>query len=133
MSQAVEIRRRTDQPLVDQLLDDFVAQTVDIHGAARDEVDDRLLELSLAGQAPHTAVDRALADRFTALAALDQLGALHGRTAHRALLWHMHGAGIGRATFGDHAENLRDYVTGAAHDHRVTDHHTQAGHFIHVV
>ena len=47
---AVEIRRRTDQPLVDQLLDDLVAQAVDIHRSARYEMDDRLLKLRLTGR-----------------------------------------------------------------------------------
>src|SRR5690606_11615344 len=62
IGQTVQIRWRTDQAAIDQLLDDLVAQPVDIHRAARNEMDDRLLELRLAGQTADTTVDRAFAD-----------------------------------------------------------------------
>src|SRR3546814_6710471 len=84
MGQAVEIRGRFDQPPVDQLLDDLVAQAVDIHRSARYEMDDRLLKLSLARQTADATVARAFAHRLTPLAALNQLGTLPGRTATRA-------------------------------------------------
>ena len=133
MGQAVEIRRRFDQPPVDQLLDDLVAKAVDIHRSARYEMDDRLLKLRLAGQTADATVDRAFAHRLTALAALDQLGTLHGRTTHRALLRHMHGARVGRAAFGNYAEDLGNHIACTSHDHRIADHHAKPRHFIHVV
>src|SRR5690606_1711052 len=99
MGQAVKIRRGIDQTPVHQLFDDLVAQAIDIHGAARYEVDDRLLELRLAGQTADAAIDRALADRLAPLAALDQLGALHRRATYRALFGYLHGTGVGWAAF----------------------------------
>src|SRR5690606_22120457 len=133
MGQAVKIRRGSDQTPVHQLLDNLVAQAIDIHGTARDEMDDRLLELRLAGQAPDAAVDGALADRLATLAAFDQLGALDCRTAHRALLRHLHSTSVSRAAFRDKAEDLRNHVACAAYDHGVADHHAEACHFVHVV
>src|SRR5690606_11242489 len=133
VGQRVEIGRRVDQATIHQLLDDLVAKPLDVHGAPGHEVDNRLLELRPAAQAADAAVHRPLADRFAALAALDQLGALHRRATHRALLGYVHRPGIGRAAFGHHTENLRDHIPGAAHDHGVADHHTQARHLVHVV
>src|SRR5690606_37654584 len=86
-----------------------------------------------AGQPADTTVDRAFADRLATLAALDQLGAFHRRTADRALLGYMHSTGIPRAALGDHTENLRDDVAGAPDDHRVADNHAHACYFIHIV
>ena len=81
--QGVEVGWRVHQAFVDQLLDAFLTQPVDVHGAPRDEMDDRLLELRATGQPPDAAIDRAFADGLLALAALDQLGALDVGTAHR--------------------------------------------------
>ncbi len=96
-------------------------------------MNDRLLELGLAGQAPHAAIDRALAHRLLALAALDQLGALHRRTAYRAMGGDLHRPGIRWPPLRYHLHDLRDDVPGAAHDHAIADHHPQAGDLIHVV
>ena len=129
----VEVSRRADQFLVHQLLDGLVAQAIDVHGPARDEMNDRLLELRTAGQAPNATVYRAFADGFLALAALDQLRALNVRAAHRAALGDLHRAGVFRATLGDHRHHLGNHVTGTADDHGVADHQAQARHFVHVV
>ena len=129
----VEIGRRADELFIHQLLDGLVAQAVDVHGPARDEMNDGLLELRTAGQTPDATVHRAFADGFLALAALDQLRALHMRTAHRAILRDLHGAGVFRAAFGDHRDHLRNHITGAADDHGVANHQPQACHFVHVM
>ncbi|MNZ54724.1 hypothetical protein D3C78_726350 [compost metagenome] len=131
--QGVEVGRRLDQPHVHQLLDDLVAQAVDVHGAPRDEVDDRLLELRLAAQAADAAIDRTLAERGLALAALDQLGTLDVRAAYRARLRNRHGPRIGRTALEHHLHHLRNHVAGAADDHRIADHQPQARHLVHVV
>eukprot|EP00659_Diplonema_papillatum_P013251 gene13250-biopygen13298 len=129
----VEIRRRADEFFVHQLLDGLVAQAIDVHGPARDEMDDRLLELRTAGQAPDAAVHRAFADGFLALAALDQLRALNVGAAHRAALGDLHRAGVFRAALGHHRYHLGNHITGTADDHRVADHQAQACHLVHVV
>ncbi|MCY1395913.1 hypothetical protein D9M71_108690 [compost metagenome] len=96
-------------------------------------MDDRLLELGLAEQPADAAVDRPLAHRLLALAALDQLRAFDVRAAHRAHAGHRNRTGVRRAALGHHLHHLRDHVAGAADDHRVADHQAQARHFVHVV
>ncbi len=131
--QLVQIGRRADEFLIDQLLDGLVTQPFDVHGATRHVMDDRLLELRTAGQTPDTAIHRALGDSLLAFAALDQLRALDMRAAHRAGLRNLHCPGILGAALGNHLHHLRNHVTGTPDDHRVADHQPQPRHFVHVV
>ena len=48
--QRINIRNRVDQPLLDQLLDKFLTQAVDVHRLARGEMFDRFGALRLAIQ-----------------------------------------------------------------------------------
>ncbi|VVM88988.1 hypothetical protein PS624_02710 [Pseudomonas fluorescens] len=131
--QRIQIGWRTDQAFIDQLLDAFVAQAFDIHRPARDEVNDRLLQLRATGQTADAAIHRTFADGFLAFAALDQLRALNVRTADRATFRYLHRTRVFRTTLGDHLHHLRDHITGTADDHGVADHQAQTCDFIHVV
>ena len=131
--EGIQICRRAHQPFVDQLFDALVAQAFDVHGTARDEVDDRLLELCATGQATDAAIHRALTDRLAALAALDQLGALDVRATHRALLGNLHRPGVFGAALGDDLHHLRNHVARAADNHGIADHQPQSRDFVHVV
>src|SRR5690606_34498086 len=95
--QAIQVRRRTDELFVDQLLDGLVAQAFNVHRPSRNIVNDRLLELRAAGQTTHAAIHRAFADGFLALAALDQLRAFDMGAAYRAGLGNLDGASVFRA------------------------------------
>jgi hypothetical protein len=96
--QGVQIRRRTHQAFIDQLLDALFTQALDVHRPTGHEVNDRLLELRAAGQTTDAAIDRAFADGLTAFTALDQLRALDMRTADRALLRDLHWPRVIRTT-----------------------------------
>ena len=131
--QRIQIGRRADQAFVDQLLDALVAQAFDVHGPARDEVNDRLFQLRTTGQSADAAIHRTFAEGFLALAALDQLRAFNVRAAHRAAFRNGHRARVIGATLGDYLHHLRNHITGAADDHRVADHQAQTRDFVHVV
>ncbi|MNL08142.1 hypothetical protein D3C87_1288480 [compost metagenome] len=120
--ECVEIGRGTHQTLIHQLLDALIAQTFDVHRTARNEVNDRLLQLRTAGKTSDAAVNRAFADRLAALAALDQLRALNMGATNRALLRDLHGTRIFRTTRQNHLHHLRNHVAGTTNDHRVADH-----------
>ena len=96
-------------------------------------MNDRLLELSLTGQAANAAVHRAFAGGRPSLAALDQLGAFDRRAAHRAIARHLNRPRVSRTTLGDHLHDLRNHISSAANDHGIADHHTQARDLIHIV
>src|SRR5690606_2883466 len=128
-----QVRGRADQVPLDQLLDDLLPQAVDIKRPTGDEMDDRLLQLGLAGQPTHAAIDRALGHGLRSAAALDQLGALDCRSAYRAVFRHMYRPGIGRAHVDHHLHHLGDDVASAADDHRITDHHPQPLDLVHIV
>ena len=87
---AYKIGRRAHQAFIHQLLDALLAQAFDVHGAARNEVNDRLLELRTTGQTADAAIHRTFADGLAALAALDQLRALDMGAADRALLGNLY-------------------------------------------
>ena len=119
--QLVQVGHVLHEAQVAEILDETFAQALDVHRPARGEVDDRLLALRRAGQlaaaAPH---------RLAFLA--DDL-----RAADRALGRHLPRHGAVRAPFGHHADDLRDHVAGAAHDHRVAVAHVQPCHLVGVV
>ena len=57
-AQGVQVGRRRDATRIDQLLDDLVAETLDVHGAARREVAQRLASLGLADEPARAAGHR---------------------------------------------------------------------------
>ena len=123
MSAGVWIR-----PVVEEDLDLLLAQALDVEGVARDEMLQALDRLRRADEAAGAAahhVDLAglLVDLAHGVAAADRADA---RGTDRAL------RPCGRLSEHD-AEDLRDDVAGALHDHRVADAHVLARDLVLVV
>ena len=113
-AEAVEVGQRTDDAAVDQLLDDLVAEAIDVHGPPLRKVKQRLLALRRADQAAAaTVVDLALL-------------AHRQRAAHRAGVRHGERHGTRRTTVRQHADHLGDHIAGAAHNHRIANAHVLA-------
>src|SRR5690606_2733466 len=115
--QFVDVGDAVDEALLHQLLDQLHAETVDVHGGARGEVDDGLHALRAAEQ------PAAAADQYFAL------GPFHSGAAHGALGGRGDGPPVGPlfvAFRGDHLDDLGNDVAGAPQDHTVADHDAQA-------
>ena len=109
-----------DQAGGDHLVDDLVAQAVDVHAAAAHPVEQALLELC-------GAIDGD--------AAVGNLAILvdHGATAHGANLGHGPVDRLGRAFIEHRAHNLGDYVARLVHDDGIALAHVFATDLVDVV
>ena len=106
--EVVEVGDVAHQPARDQLVDQLVAEAVDVHGAAAAEVADALLDLRRAG-----GVDAAR-DRLAFR--LDRLAAAHRAVVGQAVLLLVSGAFL-----DDHLHHVGNDVTGALDQHPVAD------------
>ena len=109
-----------DQPGGDHLVDDLVAQAIDVHAAAAHPVEQTLLELCGAVDG-HAAVGN--------LAILVN----HGATAHGADLGHVPVNRIGRALVEHRAHDLGNHVARLVHDDGVALAHVFATDLVDVV
>ncbi len=120
-AQPIQIGRRAHQLRVDELVDELVAQALDVHRAAAREMQQRLLALRGADQSAGAARDR--------LAFESQ----HRRPAFGALRRHDERLRILRPALGQHTNDFGDHVAGAAHDDGIADVHVLATHLVLVV
>ena len=116
----VEVRDIVDQAGGDHLVDDLVAQAVDVHAAAAHPVEQALLEL-------RGAVD--------GHAAVGHLAILvdHGAAAHGANLGHTPVDRIGRTLVEHRAHDLGNHVARLVHDDGVALAHVFAADLVDVV
>ena len=120
-AQLVDVGRRVHEAAVDQLIDQLVAQALDIHRAPAGEMQQRLLALRRAHQPARAARDRLVGQPH------------HRRAAFRAARGHHESPRPGRPLLGQHAHDLRNDVAGAAHDDGVADAHVLAPDLVLVV
>ena len=120
-AQTVQIIRRFHQSHIDQLLNQFIAQPVDIHRLARRKVHQALFQLRRTNQAAGTT-----RHRFTLLTH-------NRRSTFRALRRHHEYARIIRAFLDDAHHHLGNHVTRTPHHHGVANAHIFARDFIRVV
>src|SRR6185295_4741064 len=121
LRQRVDVGQRFDETGIDELVDDLLAEPLDVERAAAREVEDRELALRGAEEAAFAAmVDPALLARH--LAAADRAGERHAEVRN-----------VGLALARHAADDLGDHVAGAAHDHRVADANALAAHLEQVV
>src|SRR3989440_93346 len=104
-----------------QLLDELVAQALDIERAPAGEVSERLL--TLRGRSTPAGTTRHRLPLHTQ----------HLRAAHRTGVRQLHGYGIRRTLVRDDADHFGDHIARTAHHHRVADPHVLAVHFADVV
>src|SRR2546421_1428320 len=104
-----------------QLLDELVAQALDVERAPAGEVSERLLALRAAREPAGTTRHRLA------------LHTQHLRAAHRTGVRQLHGYGIRRTLVRDDADHFGDHIARTAHHHRVADPHVLAVHFADVV
>ncbi len=116
-----QVGRRADPSRIDQLIDQPLAQSLDVQRPATREMQQRLLALGRAYEPAGAARNSLL------------LETLDGRPAHRAAGRHSERVRPGRTALQDHADHLRDHVAGTAHDHGVAHADIAAGHFLLVV
>ena len=116
----VEVRDIVDQPGGDHLVDDLVAQAIDVHAAAAHPVEQTLLELCGAVDG-HAAVGN--------LAILVN----HGAAAHGADLGHVPVDRIGRALVEHGTHDLGNHVACLVHDDGVALAHVLAANLVDVV
>ena len=120
LCQAVQIGEVLDPFPFDQLVDELLTQSFDVHGIARTEKLQAFLKLRGTGNAD--AAVRRLA--FFA----DKQPSRKPDTLRHAKMFFLAGA-----LFLDHFDDIRDDVAGALDDHRVADANVLTGDFIHVV
>ena len=122
-----DVGRRLDQPVVEEGLDLLLAQPLDVEGVARDEMLQALDPLRRADEAAGAAAHHVdLAGLLVDLA--------HGvAAAGRAAVGKLVGLGALRALLRHDADDLRDDVAGALHDHGVADAHVLARDLVLVV
>ena len=119
--QAEDVGRRPDQVVLIEGFDVLVAQAFDVEGAARDEMAQPLHRLGRADEAAGAA-----AHHLAFLA--------HGvGAADRAFVGELVFGAAALAVGVDHADDLRDHVAGALHDHLVADAHVLARDLVLVV
>src|SRR6185295_9494335 len=122
LAERVQVRGRLQAFVVDQLLDQALAQALDVHGAPAGKVQDPFRTLRLALQVTAGALVHRLVfephDR---------------RAAHRALRRHHRVARIRRALLEYRTHDFGYHVTGAAHDDGVVDLQVLARDLVHVV
>ena len=116
----VEVCNIVDQSGGDHLVDDFVAQAIDVHAAAAHPVEQALLELRGAIEG-HAAVRH--------LAILVN----HGAAAHGANLGHVPVDRISRALVEHGTHDLGNHVTRLVHDDSVALAHVFAANLVDVV
>ena len=116
--QFVQVGEVLHQALVHELVDDFFAQAVDVHGVAPREVQQRFLALGRAAR-----IDAAVGDFFRVL--------VNPAVAFGASFGHDDFAA--RLPFLDHLDDVRNHFPGALDDHGVADAQAQPLDFVHVV
>ena len=92
-----------------QLVDDFVTHTVNVHRATGNKMFQRLFTLSAANQATGTA-----GDCFS-------FHTLDVRTTYRAMCRELYGTGIFRAFRKHDVNHLRDHIASAADHHFIAN------------
>ena len=117
----VEIGRGAHVIAIDQLFDELFTQPLDVHGAARGKVNQRLLALCRTEEPGRTARHGLV------------LPARHGRGADRTDARHDEFRRQNRALFGQYAHHFGDHITRAADYHRITDVHILAPHLVLIV
>ena len=116
----VEVGDVAHETAVHELLDELLAETLDVHGAARAEEPELLLQLGRAVEA-----DAAVGD--LALGTFDLGPADRARGRHpEALL-------VARPALGHDLHDVRDHVAGALEEHRVPDADVLPLDLVHVV
>ena len=119
-----------DNAAVHQLVDQFVAQALDLHRATLRKMQDRLFALRAANQATSATVV-CLALLAHRRAATNRAMAGHGEDAATRRLCHHR---VGRRRLRqDNTDHFGDHITGTAHDHRVTHPHVFAASLVLVV
>jgi hypothetical protein len=118
---AVEVGRRLDQAFVHQLVDQPLAQALDVQRAPAGEVEQRLLAL-------RRAIEAAAAAMHCLVLVLDDGGA-----ADRTLLRKLEQGDARGTQLGAHRDHLRDDVARAAHHHGIADAHVLAAQLAFVV
>ncbi len=114
----VEIGEILHQILFDELVDDFFAEAVDIHGVAAGKMQERFPSARRTGN-----IDAAIGD-FA-------FGAVDARAAHRALVRHLELLFF-RAVLHDF-QDVRNHFTGALDEHRIARVNVEAFDFVHIV
>ena len=121
LGQRIDVRQRRHHAGVDELVDDLLAEPLDVERAPAGEMEDRELALRGAEQAAAAAViDAALLARDAA-------------AAHRAFARHAEIRNVAVARTIDPADHFGDDIAGAPDDHRVADAHVLAPHLEQVV
>src|SRR5205823_1611829 len=110
----------THEPLLDELVDELLAEALDVHGAARAEEAELLLQLGRAGE-PDAAVGHLA------------LGAHDLRAAHRAGGRHAEALLAALPPLGHHLHDVRDHVARALEEDGVADADVLALDLVHVV
>ncbi len=119
--QGEKIRRRAHPVAVHQLLDQLVAEPLDVERAARGEMLDLFLALRRAGPSAGAARHRLIGL------------AHHRRSAHRADAGQGHRLRSRHPALEQHSRHFRNHIPGAADDHGIAHPHVLASQFIHVV
>ncbi len=121
LGERVEIGKRLHEPLVDELVDDLLAEAFDVERAPAGEMEDR--ELALRG-----------AEEAAAAAVVDAALLAHdAAAAHRARRGHAEIGDVARALLRHPADDLGDDVAGAPDDDLVADAHAFPAHLEQVV
>jgi hypothetical protein len=116
-AEAVQIDRRLHDRRIDELVDQLVAQALDVHRAPAGKMQQCLLALRRAEQPAGTARHRLV------------LATHHVRAAHRAggkLVQQHEARRLAAAALQHRRDDFGDHVAGAAHDHPVADAHVLA-------
>ncbi|OQA30542.1 MAG: hypothetical protein BWY57_02785 [Betaproteobacteria bacterium ADurb.Bin341] len=130
--EAVKISQSLHQPGIDQLLNQLVAQTFDIHGAARGEMPKRLLPLRRAVKAARATRHRFVGRLFYRRAAFRAHRGQGERRMQRFLLEQI-APRTHRTLFRHDGDHFRNNITGSPYNHRIADAHILAPHFVFVV
>ena len=116
--QGEEICWRVDILFLNQLIDNFVAHTVNIERAAGNKVFQRLLTLCPTNQAAGTASDRFAFHTFNI------------RPAHRTMLWKHDFTRLFRTLGKHHVDDLRDHIARPANNNFIANTQPQTIDFI---
>src|SRR5579862_5873862 len=106
------------QILFDELVDDFFAEAVDVHGVAAGKMKERFSSASGAGN-----IDTAISD-FA-------FGAVHARAADWAFVGHLELLFFGAVL--DDLEDVRNYFASALDENRIAGVDVEALDFVHIV
>src|SRR6185369_818186 len=108
-TELVDIRRRANNGGVDQLIDQLVAETLDVHRSSAGKVQQRALALRRTDEAARAARDRLVGQPHDRGAAFGTLGGHHELPRP------------GRTLVGQYAGDFRNDVAGTAHNDGVAD------------